>query len=272
VVFQYRQDERYELASVAKIYILLAYLDRLSHEQRIPTPDEIDQMRTMIEESGNEPATELFDAIGRHDGIAAFLAAHSLPPIDAAEDGSWGSMRASPLDVGHLLLDLYQGRILDLPATSLAFSLLANVIHSQAWGVGAVLDGGAVKEVYLKNGWYPGPDGWIVNSVGIAAEPKDSYAIVILSDTQPSFEEGIAQIEDTVGLIRGVLFKNPPQLSVTSTPEPVIANATPDEVRPRPPTATPDPERTRLPVPRSRTPGTAPFDVPDAGHQPPIAP
>jgi hypothetical protein len=48
----------------------------------------------------------------------------------------------------------------------------------------------------LKNGWYPGEEGWRVNSAGIV-RPRTgpAYAIAVVTDERASWEEGVETIE-----------------------------------------------------------------------------
>jgi hypothetical protein len=257
VVFAHAGQDKFELASVAKVYILAAYLDKLAQEVRGPSPEEFDLMQAMIEYSDNKSATSLFHAAGGADGINAFLDAHGLSPVEPASDGSWGSMRASPVQVAGFLARLYTGEVLDVSQTSLAFALLANVVDEQAWGVGAARDVSEVKEVYLKNGWLPGDEGWIVNSVGLLRSTDRTYVVVFMSDRQPDFEAAVHGIEKTVALIRTRLFG--PALTPTSTPDFRYTPVPTPESTPaatRTPTVAPQPgpsrESTKIPVPTER--------------------
>ena len=254
VVFAHEGRDQFELASVAKVYILAAYLEKLAQEGRGPSPEEFDLMQAMIEYSDNDSATALFHAAGDADGINAFLEAHKLSPVEPAFDGSWGSMRASPVQVAEFLARLYTGEVLDVSQTSLAFALLANVVDEQAWGVGAARDVSGVKEVYFKNGWLPGDEGWVVNSVGLLKSTKGTYVVVFMSDRQPEFEAAVHGIEKTVALIRTRLFG--PSSTPTSTPDPRVTPVPTPESEPaatRTPTVTPQPgplrDATTTPVP-----------------------
>ena len=257
VVFAHAGQDQFELASVAKVYILAAYLDRLAQEGRGPGPEEFDLMQAMIEYSDNDSATALFHAVGDGEGINAFLDAHGLSSVEPAFDGSWGSMRASPVQVAEFLARLYTGDVLDGSQTSLAFALLANVVDEQAWGVGAARDVSGVKEVYFKNGWLPGDEGWIVNSVGLLQSTDRTYVVVFMSDRQPEFEAAVRGIENTVALIRPHLFG--PASTPTSTPDPGFTPMPTPESTPaatRTPTVTPPPgplrESPKTPVPSER--------------------
>jgi len=246
LVFAHAGQVQFELASVAKVYILAAYLEKLAQEGSGPSPEEFDLMEAMIEYSDNESATSLFHAAGGADGINAFLEAHQLSPVEPAFDGSWGSMRASPIHVAEFLARLYTGDVLDVSQTSLAFALLANVVDEQAWGVGAARDVSGVTEVYFKNGWLPGDEGWIVNSVGLLKSADRTYVVVFMSDRQPEFEAAVHGIEKTVALIRTRLFD--PSSTPTATPDPRFTPMPTPESEPaatRTPTVTPQPEPLR---------------------------
>ena len=74
--------------------------------------------------------------------------------------------------------------------------MLDAVVPEQRWGVSAGTDPASGDRVELKNGWYPGEEGWRVNSVGIV-RPRagDPYAIAIVTGSRVSWQEGIDTIE-----------------------------------------------------------------------------
>jgi hypothetical protein len=207
VLYEQSGEQRHALASVAKVYILLTYLDKLAREQREPDSEEVFWLEAMIEESDNPSATRLWRLSGGFDGISNFLRAKGLPPIEPPENhDEWGTMRASAIDVGLLLSQLYQGWLLDPAGSALALDLLANVIEEQAWGVGIARQESGIIRTYFKNGWYPEEEGWIVNSAGIVAGPSGNYVIVLLTDQQPTMEGGIEYIEAAVRFVRSRLL------------------------------------------------------------------
>jgi hypothetical protein len=114
-------------------------------------------------------------------------------------------MRASAIDVSQVLASLYNGLILDERMTEFALDLMARVIDEQAWGVG--VDRNPAIATYLKNGWFPEEGGgWVVNSVGILVTGRERhYVVVLLTDSQSSFDEGVRLIESTVLLMRQYL-------------------------------------------------------------------
>lgn len=204
LVFQLKASERHALASVGKVYILVAFLDLVSREGRDLTQEERLLLKQMIEQSDNDAATTLWRRAGGPDGLQEFLTRTRLGQVERAEDDSWGSMRASAVDLSVLLVRLYQGRLLDEKRTAIALDHLANIIDSQAWGVGLAREESRLEtpRVYLKNGWYPEEDGWIVNSAGIIAGESGEYVLVLLTDAQPTFEAGRQLIGAAVLLLR----------------------------------------------------------------------
>jgi hypothetical protein len=193
VMFESHPGERHTLASVAKVYILVAFLDVLSKEDRLPSDEEHLLLEDMIRWSDNDSATQLWLLAGGRDGLQEFFADRRLPRIDLPENNEWGDTRASAREVGLFLRRLYQGRLLDEEYTDLALGYMEDVVDEQAWGVGLARreDIPDAAEVYVKNGWYPDEDGgWIVNSAGIVAGGPCEHVVVFLTDSQPSLEDG----------------------------------------------------------------------------------
>ena len=64
-------DSPFVLASVAKIYILTAYLDQLAREERKITESDMELAQAMIEFSDNRSASVLWKRIGGAPGLAS---------------------------------------------------------------------------------------------------------------------------------------------------------------------------------------------------------
>lgn len=203
LLYSQSDNRKRALASVGKVYIMIAYLDRIEREGREPTYWEYRMMEAMIEESDNRSATDLWELLGRTQGLAWFLWQDDLPAVEPADDDSWGSMRASALDVGLILRRLYNGWLLNRENTAYALQLLANVTESQDWGLGLMRE---FTVTYFKNGWYPEEGGWIVNSAGIIEGGAHDYVVVLLTDSHPTLEDGVGTIESIVRIVRAVLL------------------------------------------------------------------
>jgi hypothetical protein len=192
------------LASVAKIYVLVAYLDTLTAEGLGPTEADMELLEAMIHRSDNNSATSLWERVGSDQGLADFLARKGLPSVEASEEDSWGTLNAPAAQVADLIWRLTEGRLLDPAQTQMALSLLSDITDDQAWGISAgVQEPGSL--VVLKNGWYPEDDGWRVNSAGAVHTAAHDYVLVILTDSQPSFEDGVGLVEAMARRVNAVM-------------------------------------------------------------------
>jgi beta-lactamase class A len=187
--------QSFVLASVAKVYILVTYLDQLEQRGKRVSESDLALLQPMIRASDNTAASTLWKRIGETEGLTAFLASRGLTPVVPVEDEkSWGTLKATPEDVAVLLLRLANGQLLGPESTQLAMRLLSEVNYDQAWGVSAgVTDPDA--DIYLKNGWYPESDGWRVNSAGVIRNARGEHVLVILTYPSPSMDDGVALIE-----------------------------------------------------------------------------
>ncbi len=62
----------------------------------------------------------------------------------------------------------------------------------------------------LKNGWYPGDEGWRVSSVGVVRpKGRSPYAIAIMTDARESWREGIELIEGVAEKVNSALRTRP---------------------------------------------------------------
>ena len=83
-------DQFFHMASVAKLVLLLALLDRSQREDRALTPTEQALVEPMITVSDNDAATALWAELGGADGVASFLHAVGLSEIVPNRGDAWG--------------------------------------------------------------------------------------------------------------------------------------------------------------------------------------
>jgi beta-lactamase class A len=187
-------SQPFVLASVAKLYLMVAYLAQVdSLEQRLGE-DDLDLLDPMIRYSDNRSATNVWEEIGELQGLNHFLLTHGFQPLTIAEEGAWGTLEASAGEVAALLQRLAAGRLLAPESTQLAMKLLSRIDENQAWGVSSgVPEGGAT--VYLKNGWYPEEDGWRINSAGAVQTPRGTYFIAVFAYPTPTMDAGVEIVE-----------------------------------------------------------------------------
>jgi hypothetical protein len=162
----------------------------------------------MIEDSDNNAATSLWDAVGGSAGIRTYNAQAGLSrttPSTCVQCPNfpwpgWGLTTTTPEDQITLLRRVVQaGGPLDATARSYALSLLENVTDSQRWGVSGGVPAGVT--VALKNGWLPldaANQDWQINSVGWVNGGGRDYLLAMLSTGNPSEQYGIDTL-DSVG-------------------------------------------------------------------------
>ena len=166
----------------------------------------------MIEDSDNNAATALWDAVGGASGIRAFNAHAGLngttPSTCVQCPGfpwpGWGLSTTTPLDQIALLRELVSpsGSVLSSVARDYALRLMENVTADQRWGVSGGVP--AQATVALKNGWLPldsAQTDWQINSVGWVSGLGRNYLIAVLSTQNPSEAYGIATINKLSALV-----------------------------------------------------------------------
>ena len=80
------------------------------------------------------------------------------------------------------------------------------LVPQQRWGITAGVEAEGDDAVGVKNGWYPGEEGWRVNSVGIVRLKAGApYAIAVMTGARPSWREGIETIEGIAAKINADL-------------------------------------------------------------------
>jgi hypothetical protein len=192
----YHGGRLFHTASIVKVDILAALL--LQH-QRAGTPLSKQQRMLaaeMIENSDDAAATDLWDAIGRADGLRTANRKLGLRHTTPGQGVYWGLTSTTVDDQLRLLADLTS---LNSPlwarSRSYELGLMRHVAAGQAWGVTVAATPGTWSAV--KNGWLP--DGsyttWVINSIGVVHDDGHEILVVVLSKDQPSESAGIAQAE-----------------------------------------------------------------------------
>jgi beta-lactamase class A len=182
-------NETFYLASSAKVYIMVSYLDWLEKQGRKPSSNDLNNLTLMIENSDNTAADNLFYPEGGAARQASFLNSLGLTGYQpyAPVPTFWGYARFTPAAMVHVLTLLYTGKILNDDDRKLALDLMSHVEADQHWGVGDTAPQGAT--FYMKNGWIDPPDGpWSVNSSGIIVAGNETYIISVYTDHQPYSE------------------------------------------------------------------------------------
>lgn len=193
-LFTENADEQVPMASVVKVLVMLVVLERARQELRPVTDTELALLWPMITASDNDSTSQLWEDIGRGQAVAAYLRSVGVSGFTPDPGTSWGVSFASARAMATVLGKLVGGTILDVSSRALAMRLLDAVVPQQRWGVSAGT--AATDLVGVKNGWYPGSEGWRVNSVGIVRPPgRPAYAIAVMTGARATWDEGIGTIE-----------------------------------------------------------------------------
>lgn len=199
MVYSYNGDQKFIMASSAKVPLLVSYLQSIEAQGRGPNGDEVATMTTMIENSDNDAAQLIYDTIGYDSGQTSYMRSWGIHDYSSDPNG-WGWGQWTPADMAHLLTLLQSGAVLNRADRALAINLMENVESDQRFGAGDLAPNGAT--VAMKNGWVQGPDGeWAVNSSGIITVGHETYIVTVYSDEQNTFGDGLDIVNHVCGAI-----------------------------------------------------------------------
>jgi Beta-lactamase enzyme family len=200
-------------ASVVKLDVLETLLAQRGDSGAGLSPAERSLARLMVEDSDNDAATQLWNAVNGAAGLRRFNGAAGLADTSPSSCVScpgfpwpgWGLTTTVPSDQIALLRQLVQPSRLLTPADRrYALSLMENVTPAQRWGITGGVSAGAT--VALKNGWLPLDDtgtDWQINSVGWVSGRGRNYLIAVLSTRSPTEQYGI----DTVSRLGAIVWR-----------------------------------------------------------------
>jgi beta-lactamase class A len=210
VVFTENADTQVPMASIVKALVLLVVLEQARQDHRPVAEEDLALLWPMITESDNDATSQLWERIGRGQAVSAYLRGVGISGFTPDPGTSWGASFASARAMATVLGKLLSGEILDAPSRALALRMLDSVVPEQRWGVSAGTDAASGDRVALKNGWYPGDEGWRVNSVGIV-RPRagEAYAIAVVTGGRVSWPEGIDTIEGIAAPLNAAMRSMP---------------------------------------------------------------
>jgi hypothetical protein len=204
-------DQPQAEASVVKLDILETLLAEHRASGTALTAPQMSLARSMIEDSDNDSATSLWDAVGGPQSIAAFNArvglTHTTPSQCVSCAGfpwpGWGLTTTTTADQISLLRQIVQPNALLAGADrAYALQLLESVIPDQHWGVSGGVPAGVT--IALKNGWLPmdssGSD-WQINSVGWISGDGRNYLIALLTTGNPTEQYGIDTLDQLSAMV-----------------------------------------------------------------------
>jgi beta-lactamase class A len=198
-------------ASIVKLNILeTLYAQHRTGSGQLSASD-TSLAESMMEDSDNDSATSLWDAVGGSSEIASFNTSAGLTHTEPSSCvqcpdfpwPGWGLSTTTPTDQLALLRELIKpSSLLTDSQRDSALQLMENVAPSQRWGV----SGGVPSEakVALKDGWLPlneANTNWQINSIGWVSGHGRNYLMAVLTTGNPSEQYGIDTINQLSSLV-----------------------------------------------------------------------
>jgi hypothetical protein len=171
-------------ASIVKLLVLRAAQARgpLTRTERVLAT-------RMIIRSDNAATSRLWRRAGGNRAVARAAAAAGMTHTTRIPHLAmrWDGWQTTAEDQVRLLASITRGRG---AADRYTRSLMAKVVPSQRWGVGAVAGATGVK-----NGWLPVKGRWIVNTDGCVHQGSRTLCLSVLSTGSRTFAEGVRTVE-----------------------------------------------------------------------------
>jgi hypothetical protein len=191
----YAGTREFVTASIVKVDILVTLLYQAQEAGQALTPEDQDLATTMIENSDNDSASDLYDDVGGAGAIDAANGVCGLRETTAGTDGYWGLTTTTVDDQLRLLRAVFTRPSPLSPASQEYIqSLMSHVEADQQWGVTAAADPGT--GFMVKDGWLPNPYLWEINSIGEVTHDGQRMLIAVLSDDNASEASGISLVEE----------------------------------------------------------------------------
>lgn len=184
-------------ASVFKVMLLGAYLNRGSVRHRRLRRADRRLLAPMIRRSDNVAATRVRDIVGsgaiRRLARRAGMRRFQLHP-------TWGLSRTTPIDQARFMLRF--DRLLPARHRGYAMRLLQRIVRPQRWGIGRLRLRG--WRVQFKGGWGSG-SGRVDHQVAVLTSGRRRVAVAVFTEFNPSHGYGKRTLAGTFRrLLRGL--------------------------------------------------------------------
>jgi hypothetical protein len=187
--------EEFVTASIVKVDILATLLYQEQQDGQALSPEEQGLTTTMIENSNNKSATNLYGKDNGPEGIDNANSVFGLHQTTIGADGYWGLTTTTVDDQIRLLRQVFASpSALSSASREYIRDLMSRVETDQQWGVPAAADPGT--PFMVKNGWLPSSSLWDINSIGEITHDHQHMLIAVLSDDNASENSGIALVEE----------------------------------------------------------------------------
>ena len=202
----YGSAQEFVTASIVKVDILSTLLYQAQRSGRQLSPEEEALATTMIENSNNDAASDLYDDAGGAEGIDQANQVFGLSETTVGTDGYWGLTSTTVDDQIRLLrLVFTRPSVLTVRSQDLIQDLMSQVEPDQQWGVPAAADDGT--PFMVKNGWLPsGATGlWEINSIGEVVRDGQRLLIAALSEGNATEDSGISLVQTIAEAAAGAM-------------------------------------------------------------------
>jgi Beta-lactamase enzyme family len=191
----YGGTKRFVTASIVKVDILATLLYQQQQGNQGLTPQEQQLATTMIENSDDDAATDLYNQVNGPGGITQVNRILGLRQTTVGTDGYWGLTVTTADDQIRLLRQVFTRPSALSPASQDYLQyLMSHVETDQQWGVSAAASPGT--RFMVKNGWLPNPSLWEINSIGEIVCDHQRMLIAVLSDDNAGEYSGIAVVQE----------------------------------------------------------------------------
>jgi hypothetical protein len=192
----YGGAQEFVTASIVKVDILSTLLYQAQQSGQPLLPEEQALATTMIENSNDDAASDLYDEADGASGIDAANHVFGLAQTAVGTDGFWGLTTTTADDQLRLLrLVFTRPSVLTAQSQDYVQNLMSQVEPDQQWGVPAAADAGT--QFMVKNGWLPsGTTGlWEINSIGEVVHDRQRMLIAVLSAGNATEDSGISLVQ-----------------------------------------------------------------------------
>lgn len=183
-----KRNRIFPSASLVKVMLLLAYLDRLDATGKPLSAEGRSLLAPMIEVSDNLAASQAYGLVGP-DGLEEVARRAGMKRFVAAP--AWGDSSVTAGDIARLFTRV--DRLVETSRRDYLRQLLSRITPDQSWGIPAVT--GDAWNTLFKGGWRPTAAGQLVHQAALLKRRGSRVGLAVLSDGNPSFDYGVGTIE-----------------------------------------------------------------------------
>jgi hypothetical protein len=202
----YSGVQEFVTASIVKVDILSTLLYQAQRSGQPLLPEEQALATTMIENSNDDAASDLYADAGSAEGLDQANQAFGLSETTAGTDGAWGLTSTTVDDqIRMLRLVFTRPSVLTSQSQDYIQDLMSQVEADQEWGVPAAADDGT--PFMVKDGWLPsGTTGlWEINSIGEVVHDGQRMLIAVLSEDNATEDSGISLVQTVADAASGAM-------------------------------------------------------------------